>query len=58
MTIERISTGIVGLDEILSGGAIANQAYLITGQPGSGKTTLGFHFLNAGVLQGENQFIY
>jgi circadian clock protein KaiC len=53
MTIRRISTGIAGLDEILSEGLVANQAYLITGQPGSGKTTLGLHFLHAGVVQGE-----
>jgi len=53
MSIKRVSTGIIGLDEILSGGLIANQAYLIKGQPGSGKTTLGFHFLDAGITQGE-----
>lgn len=53
MSIKRVSTGIIGLDEILSGGLIANQAYLIKGQPGSGKTTLGCHFLSAGVSQGE-----
>lgn len=53
MTFQRISTGISGLDEILSGGLIAEQAYLVKGQPGSGKTTLGFHFLNAGISQGE-----
>ncbi|MDJ0635086.1 MAG: gas vesicle protein GvpD [Xenococcaceae cyanobacterium MO_188.B29] len=53
MTFKRISTGVAGLDEILSGGLITQQAYLIRGQPGSGKTTLGFHFLNAGVSQGE-----
>ncbi len=53
MTFQRISTGISGLDEILSGGLIATQAYLVKGQPGSGKTTLGFHFLNAGISQGE-----
>ena len=53
MTIKRVSTGIVGLDEILLGGLVAHQAYLIKGQPGSGKTTLGFHFLNAGVNEGD-----
>jgi circadian clock protein KaiC len=53
MTLNRISTGITGLDEILCGGLISNQAYLIRGQPGSGKTILGFHFLNAGILEGE-----
>ena len=54
MALSRISTGVNGLDKILSGGLIPHQAYLITGQPGSGKTTLGFHFLNAGELEGEN----
>ena len=53
MTSRRISTGIIGLDEILSGGLIPAQAYLIKGQPGSGKTTLGFHFLREGISQGE-----
>ena len=53
MAIERISTGIAGLDEILSGGLLANQAYLVKGQPGSGKTTLGFHFLSQGISLGE-----
>ena len=53
MTFNRISTGISGLDKILSGGLIAEQNYLVKGQPGSGKTTLGFHFLSTGVSQGE-----
>ena len=53
MTIERTSTGVSGLDEILSGGLISQQAYLIKGQPGSGKTTLGFHFLSTGISIGE-----
>lgn len=53
MSINRISTGVVGLNEILSGGLIGNQAYMIKGQPGSGKTTLGLHFLNVGVSQQE-----
>jgi len=53
MTINRISTGISGLDNILLGGLISNQTYLVKGQPGSGKTTLGFHFLHQGISQGE-----
>ena len=57
MTVNRISTGVAGLDEILSGGLIAEQAYLIKGQPGSGKTTLGFHFLNAGLSQKEKTLL-
>jgi len=53
MATERILTGIAGLDEVLLGGLLANQAYLIKGQPGSGKTTLGFHFLSTGMTRGE-----
>jgi circadian clock protein KaiC len=57
MTLKRISTGIAGLDEVLSGGLIAEQTYLITGQPGSGKTTLGFHFLSTGMSLGETSLL-
>jgi len=51
--ILRVSTGIVGLDEILYGGFIPKRAYLLRGGPGSGKTTLGLHFLTEGVARGE-----
>ena len=52
-TPTRISTGIPGFDEVLHGGYIAKRTYLLTGPPGGGKTTLGWHFLNAGVAAGE-----
>jgi circadian clock protein KaiC len=44
----RISTGIPGLDDILRGGLLQGRVYLVYGQPGTGKTTLGLHFLSAG----------
>jgi circadian clock protein KaiC len=44
----RISTGIAGLDDILRGGLLAGRVYLVCGDPGTGKTTLGLHFLSAG----------
>jgi len=50
---ERVSTGIVGLDEILYGGLVPRRSYLIRGGPGCGKTTLGLHFLSAGAALGE-----
>ncbi|MDN3519556.1 gas vesicle protein GvpD [Aquisalimonas lutea] len=42
---ERVLTGVAGFDAILRGGLIPRRAYLIRGGPGSGKTTLGLHFL-------------
>ncbi|MGE5659781.1 MAG: ATPase domain-containing protein [Actinomycetota bacterium] len=49
----RLSIGISGLDEVLCGGLIPRRAYLVRGGPGTGKTTLGFHFLTAGVANSE-----
>src|SRR5687768_5438436 len=44
-TTSRVSTGIPGLDEMLHGGFIAGRTYLVSGGPGTGKTTLGLQFL-------------
>lgn len=46
-------TGIEGLDAILGGGLPSNHLYLIEGEPGAGKTTLGLQFLLAGAAKGE-----
>ncbi|MFS0735560.1 ATPase domain-containing protein [Sphingomonas sp. 1P06PA] len=53
MTFAKISTGNVGLDEILRGGLPRDRLYLLEGTPGSGKTTLALQFLLEGVAQGE-----
>lgn len=50
----RLSTGIEGLDRVLGGGLLPARVYLVHGDPGSGKTTLGLHFLAAGVAAGES----
>jgi circadian clock protein KaiC len=39
--LARLPTGIAGLDEILGGGLIRGDAYLVRGWPGAGKTTFG-----------------
>ena len=51
--IPRAKTGIPGLDDILGGGLPTNHLYLIDGEPGTGKTTLGLQFLLEGVAKGE-----
>ncbi|MBC5784283.1 AAA family ATPase [Ramlibacter sp. USB13] len=50
---ERASTGIPGLDDVLGGGLPSRHVYLVEGDPGSGKTTLGLHFLLEGVRNSE-----
>jgi circadian clock protein KaiC len=51
--LERIPTGIWGLDDILNGGLPQGHLYLVEGDPGTGKTTLALQFLLAGIEQGE-----
>ena len=50
---DRSSTGIPGLDDVLGGGLPSRHVYLVEGDPGSGKTTLGLHFLLEGVRNDE-----
>ena len=40
VTINRLATGVPGLDEVLGGGLPEFSFNLIAGQPGCGKTTL------------------
>jgi circadian clock protein KaiC len=46
-SLGRASSGIAGLDDVLHGGFIAGRTYLLSGPPGTGKTTVGWHFLTA-----------
>ena len=48
MAIERIKTGIVGLDKVLKGGLRKNSSILITGAPGTGKTIMALEFVYHG----------
>lgn len=53
--IERIPTGVPGLDELIEGGLPKGRITLITGAAGSGKTTLGMQFLHNGCTSfGDN----
>ena len=48
-----VITGIQGLDDILGGGLTPYRLYLVEGDPGAGKTTLGMQLLLAGYKRGE-----
>lgn len=49
----HLATGIAGMDDILRGGFPKNCLFLISGTPGTGKTTLAMQFLLEGARQGE-----
>ena len=49
----KARTGVSGLDDILSGGLSRGSVFLLEGEPGSGKTTIGLQFLLEGAKQGE-----
>lgn len=49
-----VSTGIPGLDEMLGGGLLSGSTSMLLGFSGSGKTSVGVHFLDAGAKAGES----
>lgn len=55
--VQRVSTGITGLDTILQGGFLPSRSYLVTGDAGTGKTTACMQFLMAG-LQHDEKCVY
>jgi len=57
MTKERISTGVSNLDTILEGGLIKEKSYLIKGGPGTGKSTIGYLYLQEGRSRKEKTML-
>ena len=57
MESDRISIGIENLDSILGGGLIKQKSYLIKGGPGTGKSTIGYHFLEEGASNNERTML-
>lgn len=53
-TAPLASSGITGLDHILTGGFARRRLFLVEGVPGSGKTTLALQFLREGARLGES----
>lgn len=56
--MERIKSGIAGLDEIMGGGIPKKQLTLITGTSGAGKTILSAQFIYKGVVESGDNGVY
>ena len=53
MSLDRVPTGVKGLDELLGGGFPEGRCILLVGSPGAGKTTFALQYLYHGATRGE-----
>jgi len=58
LTYGKVKTGIPGLDSITSGGFRQGRTLVLTGDPGSGKTTFGLQFLYSGAKDFDEPGVY
>lgn len=57
--VERVSTGIAGLDEMLGGkGVFRGASVLVSGAPGTGKSSIGASFVDAACRRGERAILF
>lgn len=56
--VEKVLTGISGLDEVLMGGVPKGRSTLITGETGTGKTVILNCFLYQGIIQFKENGVY
>jgi len=50
----RIPSGVSGFDHLIQGGFLPERLYVLSGPPGSGKTTFTAQFIAEGLRNGEN----
>jgi circadian clock protein KaiC len=56
---DRMSTGIAGLDDMLSGrGVYRGSSSLVSGSPGTGKSSVGASFVDAACRRGERALMF
>jgi len=59
VSAERVSTGVAGLDEMLGGqGVFRGSGVLVSGTPGTGKTTIAASFADAACRRGEKVLFF
>jgi circadian clock protein KaiC len=57
--VERVPTGVAGLDEMLGGkGVFRGASILVSGSPGTGKSSIGASFVDAACRRGERAILF
>ncbi|MFW5902892.1 MAG: RAD55 family ATPase [archaeon] len=56
--MERESTGIPGMDELIQGGIPKNSVSLVSGSPGTGKSIYSLQFLKEGAENHDQRCLY
>jgi circadian clock protein KaiC len=56
--IERVPTGISGLDSEINGGYVKKSAILVAGSPGAGKSIFGIQFIVKGIMEYGEKGVY
>ena len=54
---KRVTTGVPGLDELLSGGYLTGSTTLVVGLTGTGKSVMGLHYITEGARRGERSIM-
>lgn len=49
----RLSSGVRGFEQLTDGGLLADRLYILSGPPGSGKTTFSAQFVTQGAREGQ-----
>jgi len=49
----RVVTGVPGFDKLVDGGILKDRLYIVSGPPGSGKTTFCSQFVTKGAIDGQ-----
>src|SRR3989338_1110793 len=56
--IERVKTGVFGLDDLLEGGFPKGRTILLSGGPGTGKTIMGIQYVYKGIVDYGEPAVY
>lgn len=58
VNVERVRTGVEGLDEMMGGGIPKGNLVVLSGDPGSGKTVLCWQFIYEGITKYNENAVY